>query len=176
MNIFESNFMRRARYLPEEKKVFLLDTMDSVRNAFLGINDTWNRDQFYNNNFSPLKRQSAIMWMLFDHPKYRDVQLIEQRLEEMKNLMTNHRVNGWYTATGVRLMQNRWGEVRVVAIDGPLGEPDFMPQEKRAEYEERMREYIALDDAGRERFISEIKNPLNPYNINYIKMAQQRAF
>ena len=165
MNIFESNFMRRARYLPEEKKAFLLDTTDYVRRECFRMKPIFDassaeeRNRISDNIALLLEKQSATMWMLLDHPKYQTVQLIEARLAEMEEMITHHRVDGYYTAACFQLTRNKFGSVDM-GVNG-----ERIPQGKKAEYENCIKEYINLSDSERERFIADVKHPLDSHQI-----------
>ena len=182
MSIFESEFMRRARYLPEEKRAFLLDTTDHVRQEYFKMKPVFDSGSYQdrkiiNDNFVLLfEKQSATIWMLLDHPKYQTVQLIESRLEEMEKMIAHHRVDGYYTAACLDLVVNRYGPDSIK----PNGEQ--IPQAKKTEYENCITEYINLNDFERKRFIDEIKHPLDvhqayrPFSITHhpIQKGRQR--
>ena len=165
MSIFESEFMRRARYLPEEKRTFLLDTMDHVRQEYykrkpLYESGDYRLQQQVEHDFASLfEKQSATIWMLLDHPKYQTVQLIEARLAEMERMIKYHRVDGYYTAACLKLGPDKYYR------EGVSRNMEQIPQEKKTEYENCITEYINLDNSGRERFIAEIKHPLDVHKV-----------
>jgi hypothetical protein len=185
MDLLRSNFIYRARRLPKERRSFLLAIMEKNRKIYKYIskNPLYER---YSPKFhrpldihSMLKRQkweaklalqmgSVSIWLVLDNPKKRNLEQIKQRIREIDRLVMFHGFRDVYEATSAK-------------IEGYIVNETFsssdekIPETKQKVYENRMKEYIRLNDSERKRFVAKIQHPIIHRNNNYpIQMGHLR--
>ena len=175
MNIFESDFMRRLRYLPEEKRCFFLDTMEQSRKdvthnvAKHRSSSSYEYQKILHKKVTiALQKGAVAIWMLLDDPAKRDVQQMEARLNELERLVTDFGVMDIYHSVMARIEQTgtteKMGYTREMILE-----------DKQKEYGHFMATYIKLSESDRQKFIEEIRHPLAHYRPHLKnQMGRQR--
>ena len=166
MNLFESNFINKCRYLSQKKRSFLLDTMEQTRQTYRKIKrnplyqkytpryQSASTSEFYKRQMKEaslvIQMGSVAIWMLLDDPQKRDIQGIELRLREIDRLVMYHGIQDMYEAVKKQISGTIWNET--YSLSG-----ENVPKHKQKEYEEIIKEYIRLNNTEHKRFIGKIK-------------------
>ena len=185
MDLLKSNFIYHAQRLPKERRSFLLSIMEENRQIYEDIN----QNPLYE-RYSPkthraldidgmLKRQkweaklaiqmgSVSIWLVLDNPKKRNLEQIKQRIREIDRLVMFHGFRDVYEATSAKIEGYIFNETF-------SSSDEKIPETKQKEYENRIREYIRLNNSERERFIAKIQRPTIYHNNNLpIQIGYQR--
>ena len=186
MDLLRSDFICRVNRLPKEKRSFLLDIMEHTRQTYEYIKKNPLYERYSPKSYQPLdihgilKRQnwekklalqmgSVSLWLVLNNPQKRDLEQIKQRIREIDRLTMYHGFCDVYEATGAKIE----GYI-VNETFSPCDEK--IPEAKQKEYENRIKEYIRLNDAEREKFITKIQCPTIRRNNNHlIRTCHQRG-
>ena len=171
MNLFESTFMRKARYMTEDKRALLLDTMEQTRQEINRLKPTYRNSGYegrklLENKWEMIFETALVTaWMLVEQPKERTAQQVEMRVKEMKKLITDYGCADMFDAVTMRITER----------EGWTFSGERMTDDKKLEYKDCFTDYFNLSDADRERFIAEVTHPYSQHKTyKPIQVGRQR--
>lgn len=186
MNLFESDFMRRARYLTEDKRALLLDTMARMNKK------AWEAHSKYNHPASWQEKKEAesvfafeiqkgiiTAYLLLDSPIERTALQVEKRLREIEKIYKQKNTSNLYYSAQFKY-ERKESELGIELEDAfNLAEyrltlsNDTVPSHKKEEYQEQMFNYMQASDTDRERFIKEVTHPYSTHKPHcLVKMGR----
>ena len=180
MNLFESTFMRKARYMTEDKRALLLDTMEQTRQEINRLKPTYRNSGYegrklLENKWEMIFETALVTaWMLVEQPKERTAQQVQMRVKEMKKLTTDYGCADMFAAVTMCIVEKSITP-GVTVEDGKTFSGEYMSDNKKYEYKDCFEDYFDLSDADRERFIAEVTHPYSQHKTyNPIKVGRQR--
>lgn len=177
MSLFESDFTRRVRYLTEDKRALLLDTMAHMNQECWHLKDQYEKPVISISEKNKIARSFNLeiekgvitSYLLLDSPIERTALQVEKRLREIEKIYQQKNTSNLYYSAQFKY-ERKESELGMELEDiFNLAEyrltlsNDAVPSHKKEEYREQMINYMQASDADRERFIKEVTHPYSTH-------------
>ncbi len=187
MSLLESDFMRRARYLTEDKRAFLLDTMARMNKK------AWEAHSKYNHPASWQEKKEAesvfafeiqkgiiTAYLLLDSPVERTAIQVEKRIQEIERIQKKEGFPSLTRAmymTYKRDMSSMCPELEEITGTEKYNlvlSKDRISSEQKEYYQQKMFDYLQASDLDREKFIAEVTHPYSQHKTHNPTSAERQ--